>query len=110
MHTVSFSGFSLDFFSRFRRESRRITEKDIFRVADKTGFCLNPRVITATKKDQGQACKNTSPVQGLSIFFRIISFALFRVFSGLNGYPHNIKFPDIIHVFLDRSVRCELTT
>ena len=27
MHTVSFSGFSLDFFSRFRRESRRITEK-----------------------------------------------------------------------------------
>lgn len=28
MHTVSFSGFSLDFFSRFRRESRRITEKE----------------------------------------------------------------------------------
>ena len=28
MHTVSFSGFSLDFFSCFRRESRRITEKE----------------------------------------------------------------------------------
>ena len=78
------------FFLSFPKREQKNNRKNIFRVADKTGFFLNPRVITATKKDQGQACKNTSPVQGLSIFFRIIFFAPFRVFSGLNGYPHNI--------------------
>ena len=66
-------------------------------------------LFEATKKEP-QTGLPKSPVQGSFILCcRLKLFALFRVFSRLHRYPYFIKFPDIIHVLLNRSVRCKLT-
>jgi len=59
MHTVSFSGFSLVFSlvseERAEKEPKKKRRIALLRVVSKTRYSLNPRVITATKKDRGQA-------------------------------------------------------
>ena len=74
MHTVSLSGFSLDFFSCFRRESRRITDR---KKENRTppGSRQNkiqpqPKGNNGNKKRPGTGSIKIEPVQGLSIVFQ----------------------------------------
>ena len=62
-------------------------------------------LFEAQKKNLRQACQKAL-FKVLSIFsFRIIFFALFRVFLGLNGYPYFIVKPCAVIIYFRRLMR-----